>query len=104
MAGQPAEGAPTRIPDLTTIGRQLLEAGEYAQAARALRRQLRLVPSDRYARYLLGVAWVGLGQPQPARELFLQVAADGSEDGLATLARAGLRRLLGPADRHRSPG
>jgi Flp pilus assembly protein TadD len=103
MAAQRAEGIPTRIPDLTTIGRQLLEAGEYTHAARALRRQLRLVPSDRYARYLLGVARVGLGQPQPARELFLQVASDGTEDSLATLARAGLRRLLGRADQ-RPPG
>lgn len=92
------------VCDLTTIARQLLEAGECLDAARALRRQLRLVPADRHARYLLGVACIGLGQNQRARELFRQVSAGPEQDELAARARAALHRRPGPADAARRCG
>jgi Flp pilus assembly protein TadD len=94
MSACPSEPTPTPVPNLTTMGRQLLEQGAYADAARALGRQLRLAPSDRHARYLLGAAWIGLGQRRLAREHFHRVAS-GEQDQLATLARAWLRRLAG---------
>lgn len=92
MPARRSDMTPTRVPDLTSVGRQLLEAGTYADAARALGRQVRLDPEDRYARYLLGVAWVGLGQRRLAREHFQRVA-DGGADELARLARGWVRRL-----------
>jgi thioredoxin-like negative regulator of GroEL len=76
--------------DLHTLGRDLLEQGAYADAARALQRRLRLAPTDREARYLLGIAILGLGQPQAALVHFEQVVAEGDGDELATLARARL--------------
>jgi Flp pilus assembly protein TadD len=62
--------------DLHTLGRDLLEQGSYADAARALQRRLRLAPGDREARYLLGIATLGLGKPEQALVYFEQVVAD----------------------------
>jgi hypothetical protein len=101
MPARRADMTPTRVPDLTAMGRHLLEQGAYPDAARALGRQLRLAPADRNARYLLGLAWVGLGRHGLAREHFVLVAGAGhnqpgqprQQDELATLSRAWLQRL-----------
>ena len=86
MAAQRRGTASNRIVDLHTLGRDLLEQGAYADAARALQRRLRLAPGDREARYLLGIATIALGQPDQARAHFEQVAQN-AEDELATLAK-----------------
>jgi Flp pilus assembly protein TadD len=77
--------------DLHTLGRDLLEQGAYADAARALQRRLRLAPGDREARYLLGIATIGLGQPTQALVHFEQVVAEHDSDELAVLAKARLQ-------------
>ncbi|NLT53557.1 MAG: tetratricopeptide repeat protein [Actinomycetales bacterium] len=52
-----------RAPTLLDVGRQLLDEGCYEDAARALRRRLRLSPEDARARFLLGVALLKGGDP-----------------------------------------
>lgn len=90
MSSQRRAGSATRIVDLHTLGRDLLEQGAYADAARALQRRLRLAPGDREARYLLGIATLGLGQPQAALGYFEQVVSEQDGDELAALAKARL--------------
>jgi Flp pilus assembly protein TadD len=91
MSAQRRGSASTRIVDLHTLGRDLLEQGSYADAARALQRRLRLAPRDREARYMLGIATMGLGKPELAQVYFEQVVAERSGDELAALALARLR-------------
>jgi Flp pilus assembly protein TadD len=79
--------------DLHTLGRDLLEQGAYADAARALQRRLRLAPGDREARYLLGIATLGLGQPEQALVSFEQVLTEHAGDELAALAKARLEDI-----------
>jgi tetratricopeptide (TPR) repeat protein len=86
----PNRDSSNRIVDLHTLGRDLLEQGSYADAARALKRRLRLAPGDREARYMLGIADLGLGRTEQAMACFAQVVAEHAEDELATLAKARL--------------
>jgi Flp pilus assembly protein TadD len=81
--------------DLHTLGRDLLEQGAYADAARALQRRLRLAPGDREARYMLGIASLALGHPEQALHSFEQVVTERDGDELAALAKARLVDMPG---------
>ncbi len=65
-----ARGEPPRPGDLAALGRELVAAGEWAEAARALEQALTLQPDDPATLYALSSAQRGLGDA-PASETTL---------------------------------